>query len=217
MTKKSLGHKSMKKKSTNKNWIQNLIKKIGNLSLLQALFAISILYFFYHNGLYHVQVFQHDFNGVSKNLYKNSEQKKKYLLGGDQSYGWIITYSNFIKKYSPKNARIFLPPQQKNWQMEGNAAYLRWYLYPRHLVGSEKTIQEIPTNVDYILIAYGNSVWQGDEYCWPRITLPTSEIEKIVFIDRKTLEEKELYNVPYKPDCMSESWGIIKLKRTYDK
>lgn len=131
-------------------------------------------------------------------------------LGGVHYYGWIWPYSQFIKRITPENAVIVLPPQSDDWKMEGNVEYLRWYLYPRRLVHMMADNQ-IPPNAEYILIAKGECI--NVECGWPKITIPARQVEFLSFIDRDSQAETLIRNEGYDPIKYQDFWGILKLKR----
>lgn len=142
----------------------------------------------------------------------NYDEKMVRLLGGKDSSGWIYVYSEFIKKHSPEDAKIFIPPQMQSWEMEGNPWYFRWYVYPRKLLSAQKVDSVPPQETEYILIAHGTWIWGATDYGWPKSTIPADKIDKIFIINRSSLEESIIENAPYIPRLSPEQWGLIKLK-----
>lgn len=151
---------------------------------------------------------------IKASLVWNLPLQERWVIqkGGNQAEGWIYTYAQFIKKHTPEDAIIFIPPQRESWKQEGNAGYLRWFVFPRKLVQRNQLESEIPQEATHVLIAHGNWIWFADEYTWPRITIPASQISSISLIDRKTLEEETFTTTTYTPFYSEEVWGIIELK-----
>lgn len=140
-------------------------------------------------------------------------QRWTEIKGGNRAEGWIYTYADFIVRNTPENAKIFIPPQAKSWQSEGNVGYMRWFLFPRKLLSSADIHSTIPEEAEYVFIAHGNWVWGSDDYGWPKNSIDKSSIETIRLIDRKTLDETELSETAYELDNTKEVWGLIKLKK----
>jgi len=69
-------------------------------------------------------------------------------------------YLKFVKKNTPKDATIILPPQESSWDLYGNFFYMQYYLYPRTLLASsgQETVLE---NADYALLV------EGKDEIWP--------------------------------------------------
>ncbi len=145
------------------------------------------------------------------NLKTPFDARIEYVLGGSTYYGWIWPYTQFIKRHTPESAVIFIPPQSVVWKMEGNEAYLRWYLYPRKLLPSTIDQPEIPEKAEYVLISLGEC---GEGDCgWPKVEIPQEEIDDLILIDRQTQVETILENQDYELDLNKYQWGVIKLRK----
>lgn len=132
-----------------------------------------------------------------------------YRQGGAHYYGWVYPYTEFIKEYSSDDSVIVIPPQSYVWKIEGNAGYLRWFLYPRKLTYLNQ--DKIPSDATHLLIALGDCA-EGD--CgWPKISIPGDKIDKIVLVSRDTQERTIITNASYALDRELYKWGIIVLKR----
>jgi len=90
-------------------------------------------------------------------------------------------FYQFIKSHSEDNAKILIPPQGYPWSMTGNAAYSRYFLYPRHLINGKLDdlgVNLKETGVKYVLLSWGEDV--GLEYNfthgWPKVPVPAKKI-----------------------------------------
>jgi len=131
-------------------------------------------------------------------------------MQGNNYFGWIYTYTKFIKEHTPDEAIILIPPQKYAWEMEGNAGYVRWFLYPRYVRSSSDLSPEIPDDVKFVMISYGT--WWSKIHGWPQINIPAEKIKKIWLINRQTLDQEELVSVDYQYKEGQELWGLIELK-----
>ncbi len=153
-------------------------------------------------------------NGFVKTTYAIDTQRNERFeehFGGRQSIGFIYSFAEFINKYVHENEILFIPPQSGSFVIEGNAQYIRYFIYPRKTTSAE-IIEgtEIPEDADWILITYGLDWHQ--EHVWPRFTIPSEDIERIYLLDRPTGEVTELENTEYTPSYETEQYGLIKLK-----
>ena len=156
--------------------------------------------------------------------------KKEYALmkiGGENDYekqvsGWgdIFIYSQILKKQTPSNSVIALPPAQNHWLYSGNIVLMRYFLYPRELVNikesdSESNLYIIPDQqFDYIAIIWGESNHRDkSQYGWPKVIINSEYIEyydltmgKIIKVDTDTYDPYSELNSLYK-------WGIVKIQK----
>ena len=194
--------------------IKQVTRKQLSYFLLQCLFLANIGFIFYDYADNFIATLTQE--SVNLTFIKGTpfQQRLCVRLGGancNNSFGWIQTYGNFIKAESEPDSVIYIPPQKESWEMEGNVDYIRYYIYPRRPVNSPDLQADIPSEADYVLITYG--LWYSSIHTWPRIAIPPEKIEKIVFINRETLETQTLENTGYIPNFDQELWGIIKLKK----
>jgi hypothetical protein len=147
---------------------------------------------------------------VAVNTNTSFNDRITYRLGGAHYYGWVWPYTQFIIRHTPRNAVILIPPQSNVWKMEGNSAYIRWFLYPRTTVNINLD-GSIPESAEYVLIALGECN-EGD--CgWPKIDISQDNIEYIALIDRETQTGTLLTSQAYSLNRDVYKWGIIKLKK----
>lgn len=131
----------------------------------------------------------------------------------------VLDYYEFIKGNTPEDAKILIPPQGFPWPMTGNAAYSRYFLYPRHLInGKEKEagLDLKKENIQYVLVIWGES--EGLEYDfthgWPKFSVPAQKIiykkpTDLVFNYEKVITQKD-----FDPkEAQKEWWGIIEVDR----
>ena len=184
---------------------RDLFSSKKNLLLVSCIFAV---------GLWQLQLGLG--SGISATFRSFQNLSTPYFdritssMGGVGYYGWVWPYSQFIKRFTPEDAVILLPTQSNDWKMEGNIYYFRWYLYPRVLVHLNKNI--VPSGTKYLLIARGECII---ECGWPKFPIPSEKIERIILLDRNTLEEKVVTLESYDPEKYRDSWGIIQLKEEY--
>lgn len=189
--------------------LKRKIPSLNNHKLIVSAVAILLVVFFVHVELAFSTAYR-DTTQVLLNVNTPFEERFTYRLGGADYYGWVWPYTQFIIRHTPEDATILIPTQSNVWKMEGNAAYIRWFLYPRKTTHIN-TDGSLPQNVEYVLIALGECN-EGD--CgWPKISIPKDNIEFIALIDRKTLNETVLTNTDYSLDTSLYTWGIIKLRK----
>lgn len=141
-----------------------------------------------------------------------------YELKMRHKLGWkIIDYYEFIKRNTPENAKILIPPQGFPWPMSGNAAYSRYFLYPRHLIsGKEKEpgTDLKKENIKYVLIIWGESgeLQYDFTHAWPKFSLPA----KRIIYKKPTSEvfnyDKVVFERDFGPaEIQEEWWGLIEV------
>lgn len=134
-------------------------------------------------------------------------------LGGKDSYGWMIPYTQFINEQTPADAILFLPPQMANWEMSGNGGYMRYFVHPRKTISATEILSPVPTEATHVLISHGEWIGGGENWGWPKITIPAEDIEKITYLDRRTGEVSVVYGVNYEDNPDIDEWGVITLKK----
>jgi len=185
---------------------------LNKATVVQLVFFSTILFFM-------VPQMQYDFNYTYINVVRTMQtlgqtydQKMVFMLGGKNYTGWVYTYGQFLNNHTPKDAVLFIPPQEESWQMEGNQYYFRWFVYPRKLVTSQDITAPIPEGATHVLIADGAWSWGVKEYGWPRITIPVERIKRMLLINRDTEEVTEQTNTAFVPNISAHQWGVIELK-----
>ncbi len=137
------------------------------------------------------------------------QEKWTQKMGGNQEFGWITTYAEFLKRHLNQDQVLLIPNQESPWLSVGNKWYFRWFMYPTRVVQNEDVYNTF-TDVDALLLSPG--LWQSiPPKMWPDFPLPEKSIQKIVFIDRDSLEETTItdhfFNTP-----ITRQWGVIILK-----
>lgn len=111
-----------------------------------------------------------------------------------------------IKTLTPEDSTILIPPQSNPWEIEGNAAMVTYFLYPRKVINLDQdTIAELPRNT-YLLIAKGS--WERTgivDYGWPKV--PVSA-KRIWHIDVSS-NINTAYMKNYDPNLDKWDWGLI--------
>lgn len=145
-------------------------------------------------------------------IFSSDETKLRRKIGFK-----VLDYYEFIKINTPENAKILIPPQAMPWPMIGNAAYSRYFLYPRHLVsGREKEpgLDLKKEQIQYILIEWGevNLFQYGYTHGWPKFSVPA----KRIIYKKPTREMYDYEAVILKKDFSPEDihpdwWGLIEV------
>jgi hypothetical protein len=181
-----------------------------SISFLQFFFFTCIFLIFFVQAQQALGSIVNETFLASKSLETPFADRFTYLNGGLSYYGWIWPYTRFIIAHTPTDAVIMIPPQSNVWKMEGNNAYLRWFIYPRKMtvINLDHTI---PPQTQYVLIAQGEC---AEGTCgWPKIKIPKEQIEEMIFINRETLQEEVVTGRDFEPATDGMKWGIIKLKQ----
>lgn len=145
---------------------------------------------------------------IIKNFSLDYDSKMKFKIGK-----LPYEYTMFIKNNTPENATILIPPQAYPWNKTSNAAYLRYFLYPRKLInGNEKDTKVDLNIIDYVLVDYGetNVSQYGYTNVWPKFNVKG---KYVIYWD--PLTNKSVTDVSgvykYNANDKDEIWGIIKL------
>jgi len=145
-----------------------------------------------------------DFTFISTHLNYSYDDKMRKV------WSFYYDYMKFVKKNTPENATILIPPQSHHWLSTGNGWLNRYFLYPRKQIHGE--ISSIPSDgYDYILIAKG--LWYNNniDWGWPKIYV---NADKIWYIDPETLQVSE-FDKDFDPEDLfnMQAWGLIKVKK----
>lgn len=181
-----------------------------NLSLNKKMFYFFIAMMIFSNMIFNIQKIYLSAIQSVQVLNENYYDRFTFKKGGVSYYGWIRVFSNFILDNTSENDSFLLPPQSDIYKMEGNIDYFRWFLYPRKLYHVEDLDNKGYYGVNYIIISAGEC--DTNDCVWPDFDVPSSNIEKIILIDRKTQKITELHDSDYKYEKFYKKWGIIKLK-----
>lgn len=192
--------------------IINFIRKRFT-SVLQIIFVVSVLAIVLPQAQDTATLISVGSIDLIKFPFKSYDEKIVVQMNGNESSGWVYTYGTFLKRNTPENAIIFIPPQIEPWLMEGNQYYMRWFVYPRSLRYSRELQAPIPQDATYVMIAHGSWPWGASSFGWPRISIPKEKIHKIIIIDRSTMEEKTIENIDYVWQEKTPVWGVIELKK----
>jgi hypothetical protein len=193
---------------------------VGNFKIekgkLLAYFSLALTFGIIFINFYRIipRIIQ-SFSGFNKELVFASNKDKLSRKIGPK----VIDYYEFVRQNTPENSVVLIPPQGMPWPMTGNAAYSRYFLYPRHLISGKEEEPGIDlkgSNVTYILIAWGevNNFQFGLTHGWPKFFVPAKRI-----IYKKTMNENKNYesiilNKDYNPEEMKiDEWGLIEIDR----
>ncbi len=145
-------------------------------------------------------------------IFSPYELKIRHKLGPK-----VVDYYEFVKRKTPEKAKILIPPQGFPWPMTGNAAYSRYFLYPRHLIsGKEKEpgIDLKKEKIEYVLIIWGESgeLQYDFTHGWPKFSVPA----KRIIYKKPTTEifnyEEIVLEKDFDPaDIQEEWWGLIEV------
>ncbi len=195
--------------NSNKQKITRIIKteiKKGKDQLAINFVYILIFIFILQNSIVTTENIGENFSHIISNPFASFEQKRR----------WKITETNFyefINQSTPENASIMVPPQTSPWLTEGNAGFIRYFLYPRNVIPG-KLINNDYTQVDYVLIAKGSWPANNDnDYGWPKDIVPADDI---IFFDMSNNNIEHLNQVYFDlndQDNYKYRWGIIKVRK----
>lgn len=116
-----------------------------------------------------------------------------------------------IVRLTPTNATIFIPPQSNPWELEGNGAMVRYFVYPREVknLGDDLFVPKV-AGPAYVLIAKGSAKQRltAYDYGWPKSTWTGKNVWRLN--DQKQLELQPESTYIYDPDNLW-SWGLIEV------
>jgi len=123
-------------------------------------------------------------------------------------------YTLFINKNTPENSRLLIPPQGFPWPQSGNAAYLRYFVYPRDVSNGDeyKAPDFKKAGIDYVLLDWGEAdkTEYGYTHGWPKFDVPA---EEIILIGAGGKIEVTKGNYVYEKYKDKNVWGLIKVKK----
>ena len=116
-----------------------------------------------------------------------------------------------IVRLTPTNATIFIPPQSNPWELEGNAAMVRYFVYPREVknLGEDLVVPKV-TGPAYVLIAKGSAKQRitAYDYGWPKSTWTGKNVWRLG--SQKQLVQEPVPTYIYDPDNLWD-WGLIEV------
>ncbi len=197
-----------------------IIKKLLNLNFSQA--RKLVLFFLLVTLLSNLGAILPDLkqglrmlNPTRLQIFLPKEDKLRHKVGI-----FIYEYAEFIKRQTPEDAVILVPPQGFPWPATGNIAYFRYFLYPRNLInGAEKEpkVDLGKEGVEYVLLAWGETGGTEYDYThgWPKFSLPAQRIIYKKDLHQVGNYEAEIVEKDYDlADPVNvENWGIIELDR----
>lgn len=189
----------IKHKSSGRAYYQNIL--FMGLMMLVAVFAIYNLFIDVSGVLSNYAI-------IANKWTMREDEKYEYIMRS--KYGYFFDYIMFVKKNTPENSTILLPPQQYPWQLEGNQRLVRSFLYPRTLYSAHEI--NFPDDFDYVLLTWGSDVFSSGKkspYGWPKESLNAKEI----YIYDANTDTYQVYFDKYEPaKFMKEGvYGLIKI------
>lgn len=174
-------------------------KEIVTTLIISGFFAI----FLFQNGATLFYILRQVREIIRKPNASYSE-KMEFAWGSN-----IYKYVEFIKKNTPEDSTILIPPRDDPWGVEGNDQLMRGFLYPRKVISYNKKQGFPKEKVDYILLSWG--FWRGsiDEtkaYEFPNFDLKAKQIFIFDLKDPKVYQGE--YN--YKDPKYKKTFGLIK-------
>jgi len=148
---------------------------------------------------------------IIRNPMASYDQKMEQTVG-KQFYDYV----KFIKKSTPDDAKILIPPfPAYPWPQTGNGAYMRYFLYPRTLLnGGEYSAgyDLAHEGIGYVLVDWGESGATSASYThgWPKFDVKAIDI--IYWSANGNVTTKE-ENYVYNDVKGQELWGIIQVKK----
>ena len=116
-----------------------------------------------------------------------------------------------IVRLTPENSTIFIPPQSNPWELEGNGAMVRYFVYPRTVrnMGDNLFVPKVDGPA-YVLVAKGSAKARvtAYNYGWPKSTWTGKKALKLS--SENILVEQPDNTYIYDPDNLWE-WGLIEV------
>lgn len=117
-----------------------------------------------------------------------------------------------IASITPQDATLYIPPQSNPWELEGNAAMVRYFLYPRKIINLDDQLSPLTQKVSnsYLLISRGTAESRKTayDYGWPKNSVDYSRSWQISPSGEIVSES---YNSTYNPADNWE-WGLLELE-----
>lgn len=132
-----------------------------------------------------------------------------YATKMEAAYPGFYTAMQSVKTIVPENGSLVIPPQGNPWEVEGNPAMVRYFLFPRKIIPSyiDKQLPDITSEETYILIAKGSWVKRGDvDYGWPKVPVKAYKLWQFRELDDPLAIDRD-----YNPQTDKWEWGLIKL------
>lgn len=200
---------------TNRLKIRTNIKSHLNLNTVIVILVVITLI---SNFLGISSKMKKDFIFMIYNFNVLDDQKLEYKLGRS-----FYRYIQFVLDNTSKKSNLLLPPfpypkPAYPWPQTGNYVYLRYFLYPRSLTNGDEYNPNVSLeNIDYVLIAWGETETTSGEYThgWPKFDVPA---EYIILMNEDGTTTKEMGDYKYKNRKADNEWGVIKVdkKRAYE-
>lgn len=173
--------------------------------------SLLLLLFLVTNTVKVIPLFSENVTHIFSHPIATYDEKMKY------NWKFFYEYMQYVKKVTPEDAVIALPPAQSHWLSTGNIVLVRYFLYPRSVVNlvetqSIETIYQIPPGeYSHMLLAQG--LWNDPQvpYGWPKQQIP---VEKIFLLNREEMTESIVQTSVYEPKLYEDTpyWGVLKLK-----
>ncbi|TXH07573.1 MAG: hypothetical protein E6R05_00365 [Candidatus Moraniibacteriota bacterium] len=131
-----------------------------------------------------------------------------------RAYPGLYPALEVVNKLTPPDSTIIIPPQGNPWEFEGNAAIVRYFIYPRKPINSDfsdiEQLKKMYTKI-YVLIAKGSwhELTNPAGYYWPKIPIPANRIWEI----NPSTKSATLHERPYDPKTDTWDWGLIEVKQ----
>jgi hypothetical protein len=185
------------------------LPKVGKRSRIIYIVFTSLLVFFVVKNITYDSVIAFSWNSYVAFHLKSSYDDKMFYQWGD-----FYRFMTFVKKNTPSDATIVIPPEQDPWLIgSGNNDFVRAFIYPRKIVQETLIIPDLKVfgPNTYILITWGKEACKPDPGChgWPRQDL---KAKKIIYKDpdsANVIETKE--NAVYRLQDDKYVYGLIEL------
>lgn len=193
------------RKSELKSLMFDFKKKTFEIKMISIIYILIFIIFAINLSTIFDNIIENYASIISSPL-ASYEQKQSWRIGD-------IQYFNFLNSKTSETATIMVPPQQSPWLTEGNAGYVRYFLYPRKVI-SGKLIDNDYSHTDFVLLAKGS--WPApseDIYGWPKDEI---KAKNIWLFDLNTKDVIELKNVIFDKELQQKykySWGIIEVEK----
>lgn len=179
------------------------ILRLKQLGLIKSLLIACLIYVGIDGAGRTLAVITNNLDRVRHSFFATYDQKMA------QSYPGFYPAMQEVIKLTPSDATLLIPPQGNPWEVEGNAAMVTYFVYPRKVrnLDPNELTKAFPKNT-YMLIAKGSWERKGDtDYGWPKGSVKANHIWQIDLVSHANYEYKRNYN----PETDKWDWGIIEV------
>lgn len=179
------------------------VSRLTNISLKKSILLTGLIYLGLSGGAKTFAMIASNFINIIRNPFDSYSKKMT------NAYPGVYPVLQTIKNMTPSDATILIPPQGNPWEIEGNAAMVTYFLYPRKVKNLDPlSISELGDKT-YLLISKGSWKRIGEvDYGWPKVAVPANQLWEI----NTSGQILNNYLRDYNPYEDTWDWGLIEVK-----